>query len=116
MTRNHLSTNIFILGILICSSALPAEEIKPKYYNTKDTGEVKHLGTVIPPWKTVALEAEYGGQWVVAADLDNDGQVEIVSCENVNQGDVHFTSTAVAQELDGQVLWRWGEPGIGRKN
>jgi len=47
---------------------------------------------------------------------DGDGSAEIVSCENVNKGDVHYTSTAVAQKLDGSVLWRWGEPDAGRKN
>ncbi|MHC4300707.1 MAG: hypothetical protein ACYS7Y_25815 [Planctomycetota bacterium] len=70
----------------------------------------------IEPWKTVALDPEYAGQWMVAADLDGDGAVEIVSAENVNEGDVHYTSTAVAQKLDGSVLWRWGNPDIGRKN
>ena len=55
---------------------------------------------LIKPWKTVVLVPEYAGQWVVAADVDTDGEVEIVSAENVNVGDVHYTSTAVAQKLD----------------
>ncbi len=33
----------------------------------------------------------------------------------MNKNDVHYTSTAVAQKLDGSVLWRWGNPAIGRK-
>ena len=69
----------------------------------------------IEPWKVVTLDPDYGGQWVVAGDLDGDGAVEIVSAENVNQGDVHFTSAVVAQRLDGTVLWRWGDPQPGRK-
>lgn len=115
MTRIHLSTIALTLGVLVCSLDLPAEAVKPKYFDTQDTGEVNEIGRVISPWKTVPLDAEYGGQWVVAADLDDDGQVEIVSCENCDKNDVHFTSTAVAQELDGKILWRWGKPGIGRK-
>ena len=63
----------------------------------------------------VCLDPDYGGQWVVAADLDADGRVDFVSCENHNVGDVHYTSTAVAHRLDGSVLWRWGDPDVGRK-
>ena len=75
----------------------------------------------IKPWKTVPLDPAYGGEWVVMADVDGDGQVETVSCRNVNgrsadnTSDAHYTSTAVAQKLDGSVLWRWGDPGIGQR-
>ncbi len=86
------------------------------YFDVEDVGEPDRNVPLIEPWKTVALDPEYGGQWMVAADLDGDGEVEIVSAENVNVGDVHYTSTAVAQKLDGSVLWRWGNPDIGRKN
>jgi hypothetical protein len=67
------------------------------------------------PWRSVPLDPEFSGAWVVAGDLDGDGQVELVSARNVDQADVHFTSAAVAQKLDGRVLWRWGDPSIGRK-
>ena len=70
---------------------------------------------VIQPWRTITLDPEYSGAWVVAGDLDSDGAVEIVSARNVDQNDVHFTSAVVAQRLDGSVLWRWGDPKIGRK-
>ena len=61
------------------------------------------------------LDPEYSGAWVVAGDLTGDGAVEIVSARNVDHNDVHFTSAVVAQRLDGTVLWRWGNPRIGRK-
>nr|MBP9903708.1 hypothetical protein [Verrucomicrobiota bacterium] len=70
---------------------------------------------VIQPWRRIALDPEYSGAWVVAGDLDGDGQVEIVSARNVDQNDVHYTSAVVAQRLDGSVLWRWGDPKIGRQ-
>lgn len=70
---------------------------------------------VVQPWRRITLDPEYSGAWVVAGDLDGDGAVEIVSARNVDQNDVHFTSAVVAQRLDGSVLWRWGDPKIGRK-
>jgi outer membrane protein assembly factor BamB len=84
-------------------------------FDTQDTNEPSDDVPTIQPWRAVDLDPEYGGQWVVTGDVDGDGQVEVVSCENVNEGDVHYTSTAVAQKLDGSVLWRWGDPKPGRK-
>jgi len=69
----------------------------------------------VQPWKTVPLDARYAGAWVVAGDVDGDGAMEIVSARNVDQDDVHYTSTAVAHRLDGSVLWRWGDPSVGRR-
>lgn len=70
---------------------------------------------VVQPWRRVTLDPEYSGAWIVTGDLDGDGAVEIVSARNVDQNDVHYTSAVVAQRLDGRVLWRWGNPAIGRK-
>lgn len=70
---------------------------------------------LLKPWRTVVLDPEYGGCWSVAGDLDADGQVEIVSAQNYNADDVHYTSAVVAQRLDGTVMWRWGDPKVGRK-
>ncbi len=92
-----------------------AGEVQPLYFDVKDVGKPGEEGPLIQPWKSVLLDREYGGQWVVAGDVDGDGEVEIVSAENFNKDDVHYTSTAVAQELDGTVLWRWGDPAVGRK-
>ncbi len=70
---------------------------------------------MVRPWREIALDPEYSGAWVVAGDLDGDRVPEIVSARNVDRNDVHYTSAAVAQRLDGSVLWRWGDPGIGRR-
>jgi hypothetical protein len=100
-----------ILGLF----TLTAGAADPLFFDTNDTGPPSADVPAIKPWRTVPLDPDYGGQWVVAADLDADGEVEFVACENHNVGDVHYTSTAVAQRLDGTVLWRWGDSNIGRK-
>ncbi|MGE5294154.1 MAG: hypothetical protein ACM3VT_04945, partial [Solirubrobacterales bacterium] len=103
---------ILMVGFL----SLAANAADPLFFDTNDAGQLSADVPVVSPWKTVPLDPSYGGQWVVAADLDADGEVEFVSSENHNVGDVHYTSTAVAQNLDGTVLWRWGDPDVGRKN
>lgn len=97
-------------GTILC-----AGQQQPLRFDVEHAGAPAAEIARIEPWKIVPLDPEYGGQWVVARDLDGDGAAEIVSAENFNEGDVHFTSTAVAQKLDGSVLWRWGDPSLGRK-
>ena len=66
---------------------------------------------VIEPWKTIKLDPEYCGGWIVVGDLTGDGTAEIVSAKNGVPGrDIHFTASVVAQRLDGSVLWKWGNP------
>jgi hypothetical protein len=103
-----------LVALSVCTS-LEAKQKDFIYFDVKDVGEPTGKVHVIEPWKIISLDPEYGGQWVVAGDVDGDDEVEIVSAENVNKNDVHYTSTAVAQKLDGSVLWRWGNPAIGRK-
>ena len=86
------------------------------HFDTVDNSELPQSAPSATPWKSVLLDEACGGQWVVAGDLDGDGQVEIVSAQNVNEGDVHYTSAVAAQKLDGTVLWRWGAPNFGRRN
>jgi len=118
MSKAQETARLTILCLLLVfgfCTVLCAKREGPVYYDVRDVGEPTDKTSLIQPWKIVSLDAEYGGQWVVAGDVDNDGRVEIVSAENVNKDDVHYTSTAVAQELNGSVLWRWGNPAIGRK-
>jgi hypothetical protein len=104
-----------LVAMIVGFFALTTGAVDPLCFDTNDTGPSPADVPAVEPWKIVPLDPEYGGQWVVAADLDGDGEVELVACENHNVGDVHYTSTAVAQDLDGKVLWRWGDPNIGRK-
>ena len=109
-TRNRV-LEAMIIGLF----SLTTGATEPLFFNTSDTGPPPANAPAIKPWKIVPLDPDYGGQWVVAADLNADGRVEFVACENHNVGDVHYTSTAVAHDLNGTVLWRWGDPNIGRK-
>ena len=84
-------------------------------FSVDDTKVAHDDVPMIVPWRTVALDPDYGGQWVIAGDLDKDGVPEIIAAENHNEGDVHYTSAVVAQNLNGEVLWQWGKPDIGRK-
>lgn len=45
---------------------------------------------VVALWRTITLDAEYGGYWVVAGDVDGDGEIELVSARNFNKNDDHF--------------------------
>ena len=69
---------------------------------------------LIKPWKTIQLDPEYRGAWIVAGDLDGDGQAEVVRLGITNREDTHYTSSVVVHRLDGSVLWRWGDAAAGR--
>ena len=88
---------------------------KPAFFDQVDPGESAGGVPLVQPWRVVPLDPDYSGAWVLAGDLDGDGQVEIVSARNVNVGDIHYTSAVVAQALDGRVLSRWGDPHVGRR-
>jgi len=116
MTRHRCMPWVHVLLLFVLSAFCCAKSDEFTYFDTEDVGKPDSNVLLIRPWKIIALDPEYAGQWMVAADVDADGEVEIVSAENVNEGDVHYTSTAVAQKLDGSVLWQWGDPDVGRKN
>ncbi len=67
--------------------------------------------SVVQPWKTIKLDPQYRGGWLVVGDLTGDGTAEIVSARNGVPGkDIHYTSSVVVHRLDGSVLWKWGNP------
>ena len=109
-----------VAGCVLAACAGPcmaqADDATFAYFDTVDVDAPPEGIPVIRPWRVVKLDPEYGGQWVVAGDVDHDGKADIVSSENFNQDDVHYTTTAVAQDLDGTILWRWGTPRLGRKS
>lgn len=108
---------IMMWGIFAISGFLPAAETDgSRPFVTDAVGPPSAEAPVVQPWRSVALDPEYSGQWVVLGDVDGDHEVEIVSARNVDRNDNHFTSAVVAQNLDGSVLWKWGDPKIGRRN
>lgn len=102
-------------AVLFCVLCMFGPAVAEQPFFVDDTKLAHDDVPGIAPWRTIALDADYGGQWLVAGDLDGDGVPEIVSAENHNVGDVHYTSAVVAQNLKGEVLWKWGKPDIGRK-
>lgn len=104
-----------LIALSFLTVAAFAEAPAPSLFDIRDASGTASPAPKIAPWKVVPLDPEYGGLWIVAGDLDGDGMVEIVSAENFNREDTHFTSAAAAHRLDGTVMWQWGDPGIGRK-
>ena len=105
----------FCLYSVVLQESANTEEKSSLLFDTSDHGEPGDRAPVIKPWKHIKLDPMYSGWWIVTGDVDCDGEVDIVSSQNVNENDVHYTSTTVAQRLDGSVLWRWGDPDIGRR-
>jgi outer membrane protein assembly factor BamB len=102
-----------LLPFLCCGLGAAADgELR---FSVNDAGAPDGKAPLVNPWRVVALDPRYGGQWVVAGDLDRDGSPEIVAARNVNVGDVHYTSAVSVHSLDGQTLWRWGDPEVGRR-
>jgi len=66
----------------------------------------------IKPWRRVYFDPVWAGHWVVAGDIDSDGEVEIVSArQNALSSHLGITS-AIAYNLDGSILWTWGDPNL----
>ena len=87
--------------------------MKPALFDIRANAHSASGVPLVKPWKRISLDPEYAGAWIVAGDVDGDGQAEIVSARNVNENDNHYTCSVVAQHLDGTVLWHWGNPQIG---
>lgn len=104
---------LLILLVSWGSSARADEPATP--FQTDARGVPPSTAPVVAPWRTVTLDAEYGGYWLVAGDVDGDGDIELVSAKNYNRDDNHFTSSVAVQKLDGSILWRWGDPKLGRR-
>lgn len=91
-----------------------AEHPRPKLYSVTSDGPSDAPVARITPWRTIQLDPDLRGAWLVAGDLDQDGEAELVSARNHDQDDTHYTSSVVVHRLDGSVLWRWGQAADGR--
>ncbi|MCK5861453.1 MAG: hypothetical protein KAH38_03145 [Candidatus Hydrogenedentes bacterium] len=110
-----LAIVLFCVEIFFSTDVFSVPKEGSPQFLVDDTKEVHDKVPVIMPWCVIPLDPAYGGQWVVAADLTGDGVPEIISAENFNEGDVHYTSAVAVHKLDGRLLWHWGKPDIGRK-
>lgn len=104
-------TSVLVSFMMIISVA----ENPGRLFDTSDLGDPGDRAPIVQPWKEISLNPEYCGDWIVTGDVNGDGAVDIVSARNVNEGDVHYTSAVVAQDLEGHVLWQWGDATIGRR-
>jgi hypothetical protein len=111
----RLNVIVFSLVWIMSLGGVGANEAEFTLFDTNDTGGPGDNVPLIKPWKVIPLDADFGGSWYSAGDLDGDGVAEIVSAENFNEGDVHYTSAVAAHRLDGSVMWTWGDAEAGRK-
>jgi len=64
---------------------------------------------IVYPTKIIDLEPDFSGEWIVAGDIDGDGELEFVTARN------HYQSVTAlsAYKIDGTLLWKWGKGGAG---
>jgi hypothetical protein len=118
MSRYRLISNtpqllgaFFLLFIFFnCSE----KEAKPRFFDVRVNDEMYKNAEVIKPWRTIKLDSALAGTWIVAGDVNNDGKPEIVSARNVNVKDDHYTSSVVVYNLEGNIVWQWGDVAKGR--
>lgn len=89
---------------------------RPSRFDVSAVDELSDSTPRVQPWRRVALDPEWGGAWNLVEDVNGDGQLEVVSARNVNENDVHYSCSVIVHRLDGSVLWRWGDPSVGRNN
>jgi hypothetical protein len=64
-------------------------------------------------WRTIGTPDFGTGRHIRFGDLDGDGRLEIVLAqytEMLDGGNFPFLSCLTAINLDGEILWQWGEP------
>ena len=62
------------------------------------------------PSLSIPIDEAYGGEWVLYADVDGDGEPELISARNRLRHDHHDTTSVAVQKQDGTLLWHWGSP------
>lgn len=127
INRRQFSKSLGLIGAGLFVSAKAAQAAgpthAPDYFEIQDdeSAQANKDVPVIKHWKRFELDREYRGSWIVAADLDGDGQAEIISARNggslsaAERGKYGFyICSVVAHRLDGSVLWKWGNAKKGR--
>ncbi len=116
--RRHAVGIVLAIACGMSCSAAPhacaAERPLPRLYSVRSDDSSHEPVSRIAPWRTIQLDPDLRGAWLVAGDLDQDGEAELVSARNHDQNDVHYTSSVVVHHLNGSVMWRWGAAAAGR--
>jgi len=99
----YLITFLFVFLLSICLMS------KTRFTDLRKDETVKSA-PMLKPWRSLQPDSAYHGVWLVAGDLDGDGQAEILTARNSRQE----VTTLIASRLDGSELWHWGEPNTGK--
>jgi hypothetical protein len=105
--RSTKLTAVVLLMLLAKGSAVSAVRAAEPFEVTAS----KTDAAAVMPWKSIRPDNAYHGQWLVAGDLDGDGQAELVTARHTDQR----VTTVLVMKLDGSVLWRWGKPNAGNQ-
>lgn len=103
-TLGRLMLACLLVGVGLGGTMPKANAAEPFYCDVR-----KVDGPMMLPWKSFKPDRSFHGQWLVAADVDNDGQAEIITARHVEQD----VKTVLVSKLDGRKLWSWGKPGAG---
>ncbi len=124
-TRNHIGHFVLTFGTVLSCLTLPGRslaqsgvqdqaysEMKPRYFDVRSSDTPEEQVHRIRPWKSVELPKQDRGSWVVTGDLTGNGQRDIVVALTHGGGSQRYTSAAAAYTVEGDLLWRWGDPDI----
>ena len=59
---------------------------------------------LIQPDRSIEFDPGFSGEWLVAGDLDGDGEAELLTARNLDQA----VTAMSAYKLDGRLLWQLG--------
>ena len=71
----HCSNLVMMVAAWVVLSCVTARTGQAQPFETNACGDPLADAPVIAPWRTITLDAEYGGDWVVVGDLDDDGEI-----------------------------------------
>ena len=87
--------------------------LKPKLFDIHAHSSEHANAPVVKPWRHLVFEQDCAANFMVAGDIDGDGEVEIVGARNAASSDGHYVTSVSAHKLDGSRLWTWGPKGAG---
>jgi PAS domain-containing protein len=61
-------------------------------------------------WRKLSTEGFGGGRCLRVGDVNGDGRPELLTVQARRRGDAEMVGCVTAMDIDGRVLWRFGEP------